>query len=416
MFFKIRFWLKFSFFNLFLVALIGLFMRYKIGFEFPYFNQNYLQHSHSHFAFSGWVSHTLMVLMIGFLEKQNSNTASGINFNSYNKILSFNLISAYGMLICFAFQGYGIYSIFFSSLSIFISYIFGYRYLKDLKHINKKNLSVNWFKSAIFFNVISSFGTFVLAFMIATKNIHQELYLSSIYYYLHFQYNGWFFFACMGLFFSFVNLKPSQKSPFNKIFYLFFSSCILAYFLSILWIELPRWLYIITVIAACIQVYALVKLLSFLFKMKLKIFEIISPFLRYILLFVCLALNLKLLLQLGSTIPFLSGLAFGFRPIVIAYLHLVLLAIVTLFLFLYIYMSQIFEFNKQTKFGIVIFTTGVFLNEIMLVIQGVASYSNRTVYFVNELLFVAAIILVIGIGLMLKFSNIHQVFKKVIPD
>jgi hypothetical protein len=52
-------------------------MRYKIGFEFPFFDQKHLQHSHSHFAFSGWISHTLMVLMIVFLEKKKSFTSSG---------------------------------------------------------------------------------------------------------------------------------------------------------------------------------------------------------------------------------------------------------------------------------------------------------------------------------------------------
>ena len=65
-----KFWLKFSLLNLLIVALIGLLMRYKIGFEFPFFDQKHLQHSHSHFAFSGWISHTLMVLMIVFLEKK----------------------------------------------------------------------------------------------------------------------------------------------------------------------------------------------------------------------------------------------------------------------------------------------------------------------------------------------------------
>ena len=66
-------WLKFSLLNLLIVALIGLLMRYKIGFEFPFLDQKHLQHSHSHFAFSGWITHTLMVLMIVFLEKRAKN-------------------------------------------------------------------------------------------------------------------------------------------------------------------------------------------------------------------------------------------------------------------------------------------------------------------------------------------------------
>ena len=52
--FKTTFWIRFSIFNLMLVALIGLLMRYKILFEFPLLDQKSLQHSHSHFAFAGW--------------------------------------------------------------------------------------------------------------------------------------------------------------------------------------------------------------------------------------------------------------------------------------------------------------------------------------------------------------------------
>ena len=85
--FNYKFWLKFSLINLFFVACLGLLMRYKIGFEFPFLDQKHLQHSHSHFAFSGWISHTLIVLMVLFLEngmKKIANT--NVIFNKYKKI------------------------------------------------------------------------------------------------------------------------------------------------------------------------------------------------------------------------------------------------------------------------------------------------------------------------------------------
>ena len=80
--FNSKFWLKFSLINLLIVALLGLLMRYKIGFEFPYFDQKSLQHSHSHFAFSGWISHTLMVFMTAYLIKKSNSV---IEFSRYNK-------------------------------------------------------------------------------------------------------------------------------------------------------------------------------------------------------------------------------------------------------------------------------------------------------------------------------------------
>ena len=403
--FSSKFWLKFSLINLLIVALIGLLMRYKIGFEFPFLDQKHLQHSHSHFAFSGWISHTIMVLMITFLYKKIKNTKKAIiNFNTYNIILIANLVCAYGMLIFFIIEGYGTYSILFSTLSIIVSCFFGYHYFKDLKQIDTDCLAANWFKAAIFFNVISSLGTFALAFMMVTKNIHQEEYLASIYYYLHFQYNGWFFFACMGLLISFLELKLVENSFFKTIFKLFFISCIPAYFLSTLWLDLPIWVYILTVIAAFLQVYAWFRFLIILIKTKREWIENYPFFLRYILLFVGFALSVKLVLQLGSTIPTLSQMAFGFRPIVIAYLHLVLLAVISLFLLFYIYANHLIHYNKQIKTGIIIFSVGVLLNEVVLAVQGIASFSYTVIPLVNEMLFGAAIVLVSGIGIMVIYS------------
>ena len=403
MFINNKFWLKISIINLLLVAVLGLLMRYKIGFEFPFLDQKHLQHSHSHFAFSGWISHTLMVLMIGFLEKRINITDTQF-IKKYNFLLIANLICSYGMLISFILQGYGLISILFSTFSIVIACVFTYLYFKDLKLISEEDLSKNWFKASLFFNVLSSLGTFALAYMMVSKNIQQNEYLSSIYFYLHFQYNGWFFFACMGLLISFLQLKKAENLFFNKTFWLFFVSCIPAYFLSTLWLKLPTWIYVLTLLSAIIQAFTWFKFLSILIKLKLNFLEKYPLFLRYILFFVSIALSLKFLLQLGSTIPVLSQLAFGFRPIVIAYLHLVLLAIISLFLLFYIYANELITFNKQIKKGLIIFTIGVLLNEIILAIQGIASFSYTLIPLVNEMLFGAAIILVSGIGITAFYS------------
>lgn len=395
-----KFWLKISLLNLCIVAALGVLMRYKIGFEFPYLDQKYLQHSHSHFAFSGWLGHTLMALMVYFVQTKIIDFKG----NKYNTIIIANLICSYGMLISFIIEGYGLVSIALSTASIFVSYVFAYRFIKDLKALDDDLLAKSWFKAALFFNVISSLGTFYLAYMMASKNVVQDWYLSSIYYYLHFQYNGWFFFACMGLAFGFLNLRKSEHSFYKTSFNLFAIACVPAYFLSTLWLDLPLWIYVITVIAAIVQVYAWFKFLPIVLKTKKNVFENYSPLLRYILLFVSFALSVKLLLQLGSTVPIISQLAFGFRPIVIAYLHLILLGIITLFLLFYIYANHLILISKNIKYGVFLFTIGVLFNEIVLAVQGIAAFSYTIVPFVNEILFGVAILLFIGIIITSYFS------------
>ncbi len=397
---KVKFWLKLSLLNLCIVALLGVLMRYKIGFEFLYFEQINLQHSHSHFAFSGWISHTLMTLMVFYLQTKIVD----FNGGKYRKYIIANLICSYGMLFFFIIEGYGFISILFSTASLVVSYVFGYQFIKDLKLLDNDLCSKNWFKAAIFFNIISSIGTYYLGYIMATKSILQDLYLSSVYYYLHFQYNGWFFFASMGLFLGFLNIKKSDHPFFATAFKLFTIACFPVYFLSLLWLDLPMWLYLITVIGALVQVITWFKLLLVVLKTHKNILMNLAPLLKTILVFISFALSIKLVLQLGSTVPYISQLAFGFRPIVIAYLHLVLLAIISLFIIFYSIANHLFVSTKKMKIGIILFLIGVILNETALAIQGVASFSYTSIPNINYILFAIAIVLFLGIGITTYYS------------
>jgi len=217
------------------------------------------------------------------------------------------------------------------------------------------------------------------------KNIYQDEYLASIYYYLHFQYNGWFFFACMGLFFHFAALKSTDNPFFKKR-----SICFYSLYSGILPINfMVKHSYLVIRYHNRSGSNSSLYLVSFFvydIKNKKESFKNYPIVLRYILGFVALALSIKFLLQLGITIPLISQLAFGFRPIVIAYLHLVLLAFVSLFLLFYIYANDFIKFNKSIKIGLLLFAIGVFLNEIVLAIQGIASFSYTVIPSVNELL------------------------------
>jgi len=208
----------------------------------------------------------------------------------------------------------------------------------------------------------------------------------------------------MGLLYGFLNLKKTDNHFFDTTFRLFFFSCLPAYFLSTLWADLPVWLYGLTVLAAIIQVIAWYKFLFILLNTKREYLTNFPYFLRYILLFVAFAVSIKVLLQLGSTIPSVSKLAFGFRPIVIAYLHLVLLAIISLFLLFYIYANHLIHSNKKIKLGVILFSIGVLLNEIILAVQGIASFSYTLIPHVDIALFGAAVVLVSGIGITAFYS------------
>ncbi|MBK9565041.1 MAG: hypothetical protein IPO37_07635 [Saprospiraceae bacterium] len=392
---KKEFFIKAGLINLTLIALIGALMRYKIGFEFPFFNQKNLLHAHSHYAFAGWVTHILFTLMVLFLKNNITNKAI------YDRLLKANLICAAGMLISFTIQGYGPVSITFSTLSILIGYCFSYFYIKDLNNL-PDHPSKNWFKAALLFNVLSSLGTFYLAYMMVTKNINQHSYLGSVYFYLHFQYSGWFFFAIMGLIIDKFAELPSFSYD-SQLFKTFFSACVPAYFLSILWAKLPWYLYILPVVAVLLQLWGLSILIK---KVRTHLRQIKSAWpkpVRWLLGLAFFALIIKLLLQTGSVFPEISKLAFGFRSIVIAYLHLVLLAFTTLFLLGYLLLNNHIRQNKISVMSLIVFSVGVFANEFVLMIQGVASFAYILVPHLNEVLFGVSLVMLLSmVTLMLN--------------
>ena len=81
--FTLRRFLKISLFNLLIVASIGLVLRYKILYSLPFVDQKHLLHGHSHFAFAGWIAHTLMVLLIAFLSKQPSKCKMSVKLEQH---------------------------------------------------------------------------------------------------------------------------------------------------------------------------------------------------------------------------------------------------------------------------------------------------------------------------------------------
>lgn len=375
--------------------MLGVTMRYKITYSLPFIDQKKMLHAHSHFAFTGWITMALMILLVAWLARKCDDNI----FKKYKWILLLNLVSAYGMLLTFPFQGYGIYSIAFSTLSIIVSYVFAVIFWRDLNRLPKKNVSHLWFKAAVLFNAISSIGAFSLAAMMATKTIHQNWYLQAVYFFLHFQYNGWFFFSCMGLLADKLCRFGITSNLLKIIFWLFAGACIPAYILSVLWVNLPVWAYIIVVLSAMAQVTGWVLLVKIFYQAPAFIKKF-SVAVKWLFILSAMALSVKLLLQLGSTIPFLSQLAFGFRPIVIAYLHLVLLGVITLFIIGYVIADNYIMLNKKMYAGIFIFTTGIILNEVVLMIQGVADLNYVSVPYSNEMLLVIAVIMFSGIALL----------------
>jgi len=412
--FKTRQWIQVALINFCVVALAGIIMRYKINFPLPFVNQKYLLHAHSHFAFTGWVALVLMALMIDYLQHHNVNT----NYKKYHWILLANCITAYGMFFSFIVEGYAFYSITFSTLSIFISYFFIFYFWLDLNKVLDESYASKWFKTALILWALSSLGAFTLAYLMANHIAVQDYYFAAVYFFLHFQYNGWFLFACFGLLFSYLYEKGflSVGAINKKLFIVMTITVGPTYVLSILWLRLPKALHIIADISGILQLlvlYYFIKLVPLVIKffppVKATILRRLTKTTSFLWIMASVAFIIKIILQMLSIIPFLSHYAFGFRPIVIGYLHLSFLGIISFFILGYInQVLNVFQRHISTA-GVLIFVAGVLIQEITLMNQGLEAIEVEPLPYANIILFCTAIVM--GIGLIWIALKVNQVKK-----
>ena len=402
---KLRFWLKFSVFNLFVVAFLGTLMRYKIAFSLPWVDQKHLQEAHSHFAFYGWVTTCIYVLIMRYLQK----ILPKISIKKYENLVLSNLIASFGMLAAFVYAGYFWLSIVFSTMALLTSFAFFFFLWKELRNVREN--SKLWFLAGLFFAVLSSAGVFYLAYMKASGNMHQDFYLASTYYYLHFQYNGFFIFSCIGfLLFSLKEIGAEISEKDNKmLFWTMFLGCIIGYGLSVLWMKLPIWIFVLIVLGTILQTFGAVRLYGLVKANWGKLVVNWSPMQRFALLFAGFAFMVKIALQLGSNIPQINQFAFGFRNIVIAYLHLVLLMCISTFLVSQILATNYFQIKKTLLLGLKLFLIGVFLNEAILGLMGIFSIQYISVPYSAYGLFLDSVLMMVAVLIMFITLNKKEI-------
>lgn len=396
--FKTLAWIQISLINFCVVALAGITMRFKINFALPWVNQKHLLYAHSNFAFSGWVTVVLMVLMINYLLRHNLSTS----YKKYVAILIISCVAAYGMFVSFIVQGYGYFSISFSILSIIVSYFFIVCFWLDLHKITDHSYAPKWFKAALILMAIANLGEITLAYLMVNFSTVQDYYFAALYFFLHFQYNGWFLFVCFGLLFSFLcrNNIPQVTTLSKKLFWIMTITVAPTYLLSIIWLKLPPVLFWLANISGILQLAVLIYFL--------RLFPVIKKFitLKYtkvtkaLWIMASIAFVIKIVLQMLSIIPFLSNFAFGFRPVVIGYLHLSFLGIISFFIIGY-FDQVIGTLHRHiSKWGVSLFVAGFLLQEIVLMAQGLEAIDVEPLPYANIILFYCALLMCMGLVLI----------------
>lgn len=395
---KKRFWLLTASFYILIIALIGVIMRMKYTFTFPLFEFQYILHAHSHVAMLGWVYTALITaLLYKFLPDE------GFTSKTYNRIFWLIQISVAGMLITFPIHGYWVLSIIFSSMHIFLTYWFIVKFIKDVRRnrvYNKYPSSLMFIYGGLFFLVLSTLGPFALGYVMATKLPDKNLYNQLIYFYLHFQYNGWFTFGLIGLILS--KLETARifiyTSSTRYAFWLLFIANIPAYLLSLLGYTLP-YLYIeIGALSAFIQILGVLLFAKTIFTNRKILTSGLSPIAVMLFYIAVYSMLLKFVMQLVSSSPYFAAIVFGNRDIIIGYIHLIMLGFVTCGLFWWFEEKDFFDLDSSlSKAGLFTFLFGFTATEILLFMQILVYYNLMPIIPYHLLLFILAVTMLAGL-------------------
>jgi hypothetical protein len=346
-------------------AILGVLLRFYSLSSFT-FNYRYLVHAHSHIALLGWV-YVALTTILHYCFVKNDTTAH----KRYTWIFWATQGTLIGMMLTFPFQGYALFSIIFSTLFLIISYIFFHHFLKNIDPKHKDGRALQCMKAALWFMVISSLGPWALGMIMTLLGSQSIWYRIAIYFYLHFQYNGWMVLALIGLVLFALEQQGMvfPKKRFSRFFWSMNIGIVLTFFLSTLWTDPSPTVYVLAGIGTLSQLGAF-GVLWVQFKgeaARLLLTKWQVMLLKLVVVLFCI----KLLLQLLTTLPYFVQMATRHIDLIIGYLHLTFLGVISIGLFFLMDYFKLFQVSRRPFQW---YFLGFLTMEILIFYRGMAGW------------------------------------------
>ena len=383
-----------------LVALLGGFLRLFFITNIPA-NYRYIVHTHSHIALLGWV-YTALCCLLYLLFLKDASIAG-----KYKKLLIFTHLTLLGMLVSFPLQGYAVFSIIFSTLFLFASYWFTHLFLRHTpQHLKSRN-SYKVIRFSLIYLIISSIGPWALGVIMNTYGSGSVWYRIAIYFYLHFQYNGWFMLALLGILLFLLETRqnhiPMRLS--GRFFILLNLSVILTFFLSTLWTN-PHWsIYGLSAVGSLLQIVVFSTLIAKLIRPFRQIIQSLSNLQLYLIKLVFVLFIIKIVMQSITTIPYFAEMANSGIDLVIGYLHLVFIGVISILLFFFL---NVFGLSRIPSKAFSLFFFGLITSELLIFSRGLLSQTSITASpLISESLVWTSLLMPIGLFLIWR-ANIRS--------
>ncbi|WP_348536970.1 hypothetical protein [Flavobacterium hungaricum] len=376
-------------------------MRLMYLFPLNFINYSFLLHAHSHVAMLGWVYLIVYVLIVHFFIPKEKSQKS-----IYNRLFWLTEFSVIGMMIAFPIQGYALFSIFFSTMHIVLSYVFCRLVWKD--SLKDKSPSHQLLLSSVLFMILSTLGVWCLGPAVSTLGKQSAVYQIAIQFFLHFQFNGWFIAAVLALFLKQFQDKINEMK-FQRFYFLLIISTILTVSFPIRWYIENDLLSCINGLGVLIQLGAFIYFYKMLQPQWSHFKSTLDKAAKTVYGLALCSLFLKIAIQLLTIIPDLAEVSHQIRNFVIGFIHLTTLGIITGFLFGILLQNKILAAHSKTlKIGTVCFILGYLATEVLLFFQGSLLYFEKGMisgYYHS--IFVFSALLVLGL-LLIMVSIINK--------
>jgi len=219
----------------------------------------------------------------------------------------------------------------------------------------------------------SSIGPWSLGAIMTVLGPESIWYRLAIYFYLHFQYNGWMVLALLGFFFYLLEqlqINISQKT-FRYFFLTTVLGIILSFFLSTLWTGPPMIYYLLGGLGAALQLMGFGILLNICLVNKVVLKSALSPFRLNVLKLVAFLLLVKMMLQWLTAWPYFANLAATILDFTIGYLHWTFLGVISMGLLFFL---EFFGLIRLSKTASALYLLGFLLTEILIFYRGMAAW------------------------------------------
>lgn len=381
-----------------LAACFGLLLR--AAFVYPSINESitylYILHTHSHIALLGWLYMLVYVLFVHFFGIKNDKEN-----RFYVRLFWVTEAAVLGMALTFPFQGYAAASITFSTLHIICSYLFSYHLWKNNSLVNKQVRLL--LKTALAFMFVSTLGVWFLGPAVGMMGKTSAFYQICIQFFLHFQFNGWFFTAFFTLIFNWF-LSSKRVKYFGLFYVLWILSVVLTFGLILAWYLDIAQFYWVNAGGVTLQLLAFAVLSKNFWDVVKKRTEFGHGYIWMLLALCCFVF--RILIQMITASEVFAAQTQVVRSWIIGFIHLNMLGILTGLGFWFMIKLQKIRVNFNIKTGAFFLLTAFIATEIILFLQGIKMLTGKVI-LENDfgLLFLFSIGFPVGILFTLNSLN-----------